>query len=130
MITAVLGGALLLVGLFFVLVAALGLVRMPDFYSRTHAAAKAGAFGGSLILLGVAVLFATWGVAVKAVLVILFFYATTPVAGHMIGRAAYLARVPRWPGTEIDELAGKYDLTRRHLAGWRQAEEDRSDQGT
>lgn len=110
---------LLLLGLGFVLVAAIGLLRLPDFYCRTHAMAKAGAFGGSLMLIGVALAFGSWLVSVKVLLIILFFYATTPVASHMIGRAAYLRKIRSWEGTGADELEGHYDLPNRTLKGWK-----------
>lgn len=110
---------LFLFGLFFVLVAAIGVLRLPDFYSRTHAAAKAGAFGGSLILVAVALAFGSGWVAFKVVLIILFFYATTPVASHMVGRAAYLRKTRRWEGTQCDEISGKYRLKDRTLEGWK-----------
>lgn len=98
----------LLVGSFFVLIAGIGLLRLPDLYTRMHAAAKAGAFGGSLILIAACLAFGSWTVYTKALLIILFFYASTPVAGHMIGRAGYLSGIPQWSKAKIDELKGKY----------------------
>jgi multicomponent Na+:H+ antiporter subunit G len=44
-----------------------------------------------------------------AALVMLFFGLTSPVAAHMVGRAAYLAGAPLWKGTVVDELADRYD---------------------
>ena len=114
MITVVVS-LVILVGVFFVLIAALGVFRMPDLYTRMHAATKAGAFGGSLLLIAACIFFASWGVAIKCLLVIVIFYATTPIASHMIGRAAYLLKVQKWSGTVIDEMSGRYDLQKRHL---------------
>lgn len=99
---------LILAGSFFVGIAAIGLLRLPDLYTRMHAAAKAGAFGGSLILIATALLFGSWIITIKIVLIILFFYASTPVAGHMIGRAGYLTGIRQWSQAKIDELKGKY----------------------
>ncbi len=99
---------LLLAGAFFVGIAAIGLLRLPDLYMRMHAAAKAGAFGGSLILIATALLFGSWMVTIKVLLIILFFYASTPVAGHMIGRAGYLSGIRQWSRAKYDELKGKY----------------------
>lgn len=98
----------LLSGAFFVLIAGIGLLRLPDLYTRMHAAAKAGAFGGSLILLAACLVFGSWTVFIKVLLIILFFYASTPVAGHMIGRAGYLSGIQQWSKAKIDELKGKY----------------------
>lgn len=100
--------ALILTGSFFVGIAAIGLLRLPDLYTRMHAAAKAGAFGGSLILIATALLFGSSIIAFKVLLIILFFYASTPVAGHMIGRAGYLTGIRQWSQAKIDELKGKY----------------------
>ena len=83
---------LLLGGAAFVLIAAIGVVRLPDVLCRMHAATKAGAFGAALLLLGAAAHFRTPEVAVKALLAIAFFYVTAPIAGHLLGRAAYRRR--------------------------------------
>jgi multicomponent Na+:H+ antiporter subunit G len=58
-----------------------------------------------------------FGVAVRAVLTIAFFFLTAPVAAHMIGRAAYFIGVPLWQGTIVDELSGHYDRRTHGLAG-------------
>lgn len=108
-------GLLLIFGCGFVVIAALGLLRFPDLYTRMHAAAKAGAFGGSIIFLVAAIAFGQGVVWLEIILIILFFYLTTPVASHMIGRAAYLNQTPLWPQTQSDRLQGKYDLKERKL---------------
>lgn len=117
MIYSLLTGFFLLSGVFFVLVGAIGTFRMPDFYTRTHAAAKAGAFGGSLILIAACLFFLSFSVYIKVLLTIIFFYLTTPVASHMLGRGAYLSRARMWEGTHTDELKGRYDLKNRRLLG-------------
>ncbi|NBC18691.1 MAG: Na+/H+ antiporter subunit G [Bacteroidetes bacterium] len=96
---------LVLTGAFFMLVAAIGLVRMPDLLMRMHAATKAGTLGAGLLLLAVAVAYGD-GVTVRALAAIAFLFLTAPVAAHMIGRAAYYAGgVQCWDGTLLDELA-------------------------
>lgn len=110
--------ALILAGSFFVGIAAIGLLRLPDLYTRMHAAAKAGAFGGSLILIATALLFGSWVITIKVLLIILFFYASTPVAGHMIGRAGYLSGIRQWSKAKIDELKGKYHSDSGTLDSW------------
>lgn len=107
--------ALLLVGAGFALLAAVGIVRFPDVLSRMHAATKCSAFGVSCVMLAVAVHFAELGVTTRALVAITFIVATTPVAAHMIGRAAYFVGVPLWRGTVIDELKGHYDLHTHRL---------------
>ncbi len=80
---------LLVSGSAFVLVAALGVARLPDTLSRMHAATKAGAFGASLMLAALVLHLGGAATVVKAVLVIVFFYATAPIAAHLLGRLAY-----------------------------------------
>lgn len=95
---------LVVIGAFFVFVAALGVVRMPDFYMRLHAATKAGAFGATIMLIAAALYFGSMRSAVMAIITIIFFYLTAPVAGQAIGRAAYRCGVKLWGKTGIDEL--------------------------
>ncbi len=88
--------ALLLFGAAFALIAAIGVVRMPDLYCRTHAATKAGAFGVSLILLGLMVALPDLRVVIQSFMIIGFFYLTAPIAAHMIGRVALQRKVNWW----------------------------------
>jgi multicomponent Na+:H+ antiporter subunit G len=87
------------------LVAAVGVFRMPDLFSRMQAAAKAATLGAACILLGVALHFGEMGVTSRALLVICFLFLTAPVAAHRLARAAYFTGVPLWRGTIRDELA-------------------------
>ena len=96
---------LLAAGAFFAFIAALGVNRLPDFYMRLHAATKAGAFGASLLLIAAALHFGNLRSIISAVLIILFFYLTTPIAGQAIGQVAYRKRVPLWHKTDQDQLA-------------------------
>ncbi len=97
-------------GALFMLVAAVGLLRLPDFFMRTHAVTKAGTLGVGLIFLSAAVFFGDWAVTMRALLAVAFVLLTAPVSSHMIGRAGYLARVPLWEGTLLDELEDEYRL--------------------
>lgn len=95
----ILVSTLVLLGAFFFLLAAIGVVRFPDFLTRNHAATKAGAFGGALLLAACTVAFPTLGVLAKATLTLTFFYLTAPIAAHMLGRAAMRSGVPVTPNT-------------------------------
>lgn len=106
---------LLVSGAFFVFISGLGLMRLPDFFSRMHAATKASSFGCGQIMLAVALYFWEPWIVIKCVMVVLFIFATAPIAAHMLGRASYFLRIPMWPGTVIDELKGKYDLKNHTL---------------
>jgi len=100
---------LVITGTLFIFVSALGIIRMPDLYTRMSSTTKASTLGAGLILLGTAVHFWDVGIISRALVIISFLVLTAPVAAHMIGRAAYLDGVPMWEGTHTDELKGKYD---------------------
>lgn len=85
----VLSAALLLTGVLLAVVAALGLVRLPDVLSRMHAATKPATLGLLLVTVGAALRMEQQEDAVKLLLVAAFQLLTAPVAAHMIGRAAY-----------------------------------------
>jgi multicomponent Na+:H+ antiporter subunit G len=95
---------LLFAGTFFALVAALGVVRMPDIYMRLSAASKASTLGASCILAAVALYFANTAVTGKVVAIIAFTLLTAPVAAHMLGRAAYFSGEPLWYRSKVDDL--------------------------
>lgn len=99
----------LLSGSIFMLIAAVGALRLPDFYMRVHAITKAGTLGVGLILIGIAVFFNDLSVTTRTIAVFAFVLFTAPVAAHMIGRAGYLDRVPLWEGTLVDQLQEHYD---------------------
>lgn len=101
---------LLAIGAVFMFLAAVGIVRLPDVFMRLSACTKAATFGLSATLIGTAVFFDDVGITARVVATILFVFLTAPVAGHMIGRAAYLAKTPLWENTKIDEFRGRYDL--------------------
>ncbi|MBE0593188.1 MAG: monovalent cation/H(+) antiporter subunit G [Gemmatimonadales bacterium] len=100
------GAILLLGGSVVCLFAAIGVLRLPDFFMRMHAATKAGVAGSGLVLLGVAVFDGSAATWTKAVLAVVFLLVTTPVAGHLIGRAGYVSGVALWRGTSEDALDG------------------------
>lgn len=88
------GAGLVLAGGFFCLIAGLGVVRMRDVFARMHAATKAGTLGLALVCLAVMVTAGTWAEAAEALAVFLFMIASAPIGAHLIGRAAFRARVP------------------------------------
>ena len=104
---------LVLLGALFVVIASLGLLRLPDLYTRMHASTKPATLGVSFIVAALALDSGELGIAVRAVLIVLFFLATAPVAAHRLGHAAYRAGVPRWSGTVRDDLATRPTETPR-----------------
>lgn len=95
--------ALLLLGALSMLLAAIGLLRFPDFFTRAHAGTKAASLGAGLILVAAVLPLSGEDVAVRVWLTIFFIFLTIPVAGHLLGRAAYLKGLPQWPGDNHDE---------------------------
>lgn len=102
-------GTLIISGALLMLLAALGILRLPDLLTRLHATTKAAALGVILIMLAVALHFAEVGVAARAFAIIIFFLMTAPVAAHVIGRAGYFVGSRLWSGTVKDELRPNYD---------------------
>ncbi len=97
------GTILVIAGAVLMVLAALGVVRLPDVLARLQAGTKAASLGLAFIFGGTALLHPTVSSAVKLGLAMLFVFITAPVAGHVIGRAAYRAGVRLWPGTFVDD---------------------------
>lgn len=111
--STLIAATLLLAGTAFMLIAAIGLIRLPDLYTRMHAITKAGTLGIGLVLVGVAVFFGELSVVTRAVAVILFVLLTAPVSAHMIGRAGYIDDVALWDGTAFDQWNATFEQLRR-----------------
>lgn len=80
-----------LAGVIFLCIAALGVIRLPDPFQRMHAATKAGTLGAGLVLLGSILSHGEMDALVLGLLTLLFLLLTVPVAGHLLGRAAYVS---------------------------------------
>jgi multicomponent Na+:H+ antiporter subunit G len=106
-VAAVVGHGLLVLGVALVAVAALGLVRLADPFSRLSAVTKSGVAGVCLVLLGVLVLDPSWGNLVKVLLAVALQLVTSPVGGFALGRAAYRSGAPLSERTAYDELAAR-----------------------
>jgi multicomponent K+:H+ antiporter subunit G len=98
----------MLIGLAFTIFGSIGLVRLPDFYTRMHAPTKATTLGVSSVLAAAALTLPGNVVAtgLKAGLVIVFLFLTAPIGAHMLARAARHRGVPTAPGTR-DEMPGR-----------------------
>lgn len=105
----IVAGLLILVGGSFSLIAAIGVLRLPDVLIRMHAATKAGTMGGGLILLATALEAQELEIYARAFAGIVFLLLTAPVSAHLLGRAAYAVGATLWTRTKYDDLEGKYD---------------------
>lgn len=104
--------ALQLIGAIFLLLAAIGVVRMPDLFTRMQPATKAATLGSACTLLASAVHFNNFGVTTRALAAIAFFLLTAPVTAHLIARAAYFIGVPLWEKTVVNDLGNRYNPLR------------------
>ncbi|MHA0034790.1 monovalent cation/H(+) antiporter subunit G [Deinococcus sp. PESE-13] len=93
----------ILIGAFFVLTAAIGVVRFPDLYSRLHASSKLVTLGSAGIFLGVALSFQESAALTRLIAVLLFQFLTTPLTAYLIARAAYLQGLPPVLPGGVDE---------------------------
>lgn len=104
MILSIVAGILIIVGSVFGLVAAIGLLRLPDVYSRMHAATKAGTLGSGLMMLSLALVADDFATVTRAFAGVVFFLLTAPVSSHLLARAAYAVGYKLWDGSLIDEM--------------------------
>lgn len=109
-------------GTIFILLAAIGILKMPDFYMRMSVSTKAVTLGVGLILIATAIYFNNFSVTTRVAAIIVFLFLTAPVAGHRIGRAAYILNVKLWKDSVHDDLKDKYQddgnyLKSEHEAG-------------
>ena len=98
---------LLVSGLIFVLAGTIGVIRLPDFYTRLHAAGMTDTLGAELILFALIVQADGWQMIAKLLLVAFFLFVTSPTATHAVAHAAYRAGekpvLGRWRAPEVDE---------------------------
>ena len=102
------GSLLSLAGALFILTAAIGLLRLPDFYSRAHAPTKAATLGLLLCALGSALIYETYDAAfwLEKLLLVLFVFLTTPVSAQLLVRGAAARGIPQTPNTQGTPTAG------------------------
>ena len=106
-LAAYLAGGIILVGAVFSLIAAIGILRLPDLYTRMHAASKAGTMGSGLTFVAIAVFSFDGPVILRALVGFVFLLLTAPVSAHLLARAAYSAGYKPDVMTKIDDLADK-----------------------
>ena len=104
-----------LAGSAFALLGAVGVLRMPDVFTRMQASTKASTLGLACLLIGAAVQLGDVASFIRVASIGAFVLLTTPVSGHVIARASYFSGVPLWKGTVLDER--QRDLARgTHVA--------------
>jgi multicomponent Na+:H+ antiporter subunit G len=96
---------LVVVGSIFALTASIGLLRLPDLYTRMHAASKAGTLGSCVMLIALAVYADDLAVATRALGGVFFFLLTSPVSAHLLAKAAHASGLALWQHSVVDDYA-------------------------
>lgn len=91
---------LMIGGTLFMLVGSIGINRMPDFYTRIHAAGKVDTLGIMLFLAGMIVFEGFTLNSAKLLLIVAFVAFTSPVASHVLARRALLFGLKPWYGND------------------------------
>jgi multicomponent Na+:H+ antiporter subunit G len=107
-ILEILSNIVLIIGLIFVFLGMLGLLRLPDVYNRMHATTKIGTLGAFAVMFSILMKVGFAPMGVKAITVGLFLLLTAPIAAHMIGRAAHKHGVDLCKESIIDEYGKSY----------------------
>lgn len=102
----VIAGIFIFLGTLISLFSSIGLIRLPDVYTRSHAASKSSTVGVLSILIGTLLYFviSEGYFSIRLILGIFFVFLTAPVAAHVICRSAYRANVPLTETSAEDEL--------------------------
>ena len=113
--------AMIIVGLAFLTVSSIGLLRLPDFYSRTHAAGKSETLGAILILGGSAIYNGIDIASIKLAFILVFFAIANPTAIHAIARAAFISGIDPWTVNhkpeQVDEIFEEEESSRSSPEG-------------
>jgi multicomponent Na+:H+ antiporter subunit G len=96
LIITIISGILISIGTFLIVVAAIGVVRFPDCYSRMHPAGKGDTLGQGLVLAGLMVYEGFDLISIKLLIIIIFIFIANPTATHALAKAAYIAGVKPW----------------------------------
>jgi len=91
------------VGSLFLLLAALGSIKFPDFFTRMAAISKASTLGTACLLFTPVAAQFSWHALGATFFALAFLFLSAPVASHLLGRAAYKQKVPLFKNTQIDE---------------------------
>ncbi|WP_461865601.1 monovalent cation/H(+) antiporter subunit G [Thermococcus sp.] len=104
---SVLGELLVLFGVFFYFLSALGLIRMPDVYNRMQTATKSATLGSLGVIIGTGIWAVGegfyWGWITKTIVIAVFLLLTNPISAHALIRGAYKSGIPLWEGSVIDK---------------------------
>ncbi len=101
----IIGLILIIIGVLFDLFGCIGLVRLPDVYNRLQAATKCVTLGTCMILAGIFFMMGLGSAGIRAILCAVFVLFTSPVAAHVLARAAHRSGIKLWDGSVVDKYA-------------------------
>jgi multicomponent Na+:H+ antiporter subunit G len=104
-------------GALLILLAGIGIIRMPDLYLRMSVTTKAATLGIGLIMFAAGIYFNESSITTRVLAIIFFLFLTAPVGAHIIGRSSYLTGTKMWKKSKMDDLKGKYDMKTHSLKG-------------
>lgn len=104
LIVDIAGWLFLILGSFFCVVGGVGILRLPDFYSRLHGAGITDTLGAGLIFIGLIIQEGFSLVMVKLIMLIFFLYLTSPTATHAIAKAAHISGITPQLEEKKDEI--------------------------
>jgi len=117
-------------GAIFVLLAAIGTLRMPDQYLRISVNTKAATLGVGLLLTASALFFLETSVTTRVIAVIIFIFITAPVGAHLIGRTSYFIGNALWGKSVTDDLKDKYNKITHELKSHKEEKEHEDENDT
>lgn len=109
-----------LAGVVFLCIAALGVIKLADPFQRMHAATKAGTLGAGLVIIGSVIAHGALDATIMGILTVVFLLLTVPVAGHLLGRAAYVsgAQLTLAGDDALDGVLTRADQSLGKRSGW------------
>lgn len=110
-------------GVIFALLAAVGLLRMPDTFLRISVTTKAATLGVGLLIGCAALFFQELAVTSEVLAIVIFIFLTAPIGGHLLARTAYFTGCNLNNKTHIDDLKNKYDKKTHNLSSKEEVEE-------
>lgn len=108
-VLALIVAALMVIGSAFTLVAALGLLRFPDVYTRMHAASKAGTVGSGVVLIALGIVSGDTGTLTRALAGVGFLLLTAPISAHLLAKASYAVGYRLSDQSVVDEMPKTVD---------------------
>jgi len=107
LVTTILTWGLLIFGSVMILIGGIGVLRLPDFFSRSHGAGLTDTIGAGAVLIGLMFESGFSAATVRLVFILLFLWYTSPVAGYALARAALLRGLRPYGVKDADQVIGK-----------------------